>query len=166
MNCIIKYKLNMINKTAQSTGSPDLTSRLKRHGSFDQNLSKITFILQICAIFISNKRLDLPNPNPHPRPLPTTLTLHQLLQMLVEHRCIQSVEQVVAFLFVFLEELQVLVHALLDRHLVVVTNGIFTEEIKHNHILFTIQLVVERDVLVAERAATDGIGLIFVFFVT
>lgn len=86
--------------------------------------------------------------------------------MFVQHRRVEAVEQVVAFLLVLLEQLQVLEDALLHRHLVVVANGIFTEEVKDDDVLLSVQVVVERHVLVAERAAADGVRLIFVLLVT
>ena len=46
-------------------------------------------------------------------------------------------------------------HLLLDGHLVVIPDGIFTEEIKFDDVFFTIFLLVERNVLHAKRTTAD-----------
>lgn len=86
--------------------------------------------------------------------------------MFIKHRCVETIKQVVTFLLVLLEELQVLEDALLDRHLVVITNGILSEEIKHNYVFQSIQLFMQSHMFVAKRAATYSVCLIFVFLVT
>jgi hypothetical protein len=76
---------------------------------------------------------------------------------------VETVKQVVARALVLHEELQVLEDSLLDGHLVVVTNGILTEEVKGDHVVLAVLLLVQLDVLEPERAATDRVSR-FAFF--
>ncbi len=58
--------------------------------------------------------------------------------MVIHHLRIQSVKQIVALLLILLEQLQIFKYSFFDLHLVVITDGIFTEEIKNDDILFAI----------------------------
>lgn len=86
--------------------------------------------------------------------------------MFIKHRCVETIEQVIPLLFVLFEQLQVFEDSLLDRHLVVVANGILSEKIKHNHALHSVQFFMKRHMLVTKRAAADGVSLILVLLVT
>ena len=46
-------------------------------------------------------------------------------------------------------------YLLLDGHLVVIPDGIFTEEIKFDDVFFAVFLLMERNVLHAKRATAD-----------
>ena len=74
---------------------------------------------------------------------------------------INTIEQGVALLLALLEHHDILEDLLIDRHTVVVTNGIFTEEIEDEEIrVFT------GNVLETQRAAADGVRLVVILLVT
>ena len=55
----------------------------------------------------------------------------------------ESIEEIIPWVLVLLEQLEVLEDLLLDGDLVVVANRVLTEEIELHHILFTIHLFME-----------------------
>ena len=80
---------------------------------------------------------------------------------------IEPVEQIVARLFVIEEHLEVLKHALVDGHRVEVADGILSEEVELNDVLFAIFLLVQLHVFEAQRAATHSVSnLVSVLLVT
>ena len=80
---------------------------------------------------------------------------------------IKAVEQVVAGLFVIEEHLEVLKHALVNGHRVKVADGIFSQEVELNDVLFAILLLVQLHVFEAQRAATNSVSnLVSVLLVT
>ena len=80
---------------------------------------------------------------------------------------IEPVEQIVARLFVIEEHLKVLKHTLVDGHRVEVADGIFSEEVELNDVLFAIFLLVQLHVFEAQRAASHRVSnLVSVLLVT
>ena len=63
-------------------------------------------------------------------------TGHEATQVLVEDGSVQTVEQVVAALLVLHEELQILEDTLLHLHKVVIADGILTQKVELDEVLF------------------------------
>ena len=61
---------------------------------------------------------------------------HEAVQVLIQDGGVEPVEEVVALLLAVREQLEVLEDALFHAHVVVVTNGIFTEEIEFYDVFF------------------------------
>ena len=64
-------------------------------------------------------------------------TRHEAVQILVQNGGIEPVEEVVAFLFAFHKQLEILEDAFFDGDVVVVTDRILTQEIKFTNIFFS-----------------------------
>lgn len=79
--------------------------------------------------------------------------------MLVQHLCVETVEQIFDAFLVCFEILQVLKHSLIHLHLEVVANGILSDEIENHDIL---QFLAELHVSAAQRAAADLIAPLLV----
>ena len=78
---------------------------------------------------------------------------------------IETVEEVITRGFIFDENLEVLEHTLVDRHGVVISDRVFTEKVELDNELFAALLVVKLDVLVAQRAAANRVGRVFILLV-
>lgn len=83
--------------------------------------------------------------------------------MLATH--VESVEEVVAVLFVLHKQLEVLENALVHRHGVVVADRVLAEEVKLHDKLLAVHLLVQLDVLHAQAAAADGVRRVLVLLV-
>lgn len=77
---------------------------------------------------------------------------------------IQSVKNIILRLFVLHEKLQVLEDTLLHRNRVGVADGVFTQEIKVHHKLLAILLLMQGQVLNAQRAAAHSVRSLTLFF--
>lgn len=78
---------------------------------------------------------------------------------------IQAIKQVISWLLVLHEKLEVFEHSSLNLYLVLVTDWIFTEEVKLHNILSAVLLLVQGDVLHTQWAAAHCVCLILIFFV-
>lgn len=79
---------------------------------------------------------------------------------------IEAVEEVVSLLLVLLKKLKVLEHFFLNRHFIIVADGIFTQEVKHHNIFLAVLLFVEGDVLHTQGAAAHGVCLVLILLIT
>ena len=78
---------------------------------------------------------------------------------------IESVEEVIAVLFILHEELQVLEDAFLDIDTVVVADTVLAEEVKLYHELFVFILLMKFDMFNAQRTAAHCVGLVLIFLI-
>merc|ERR1719186_918458 len=76
------------------------------------------------------------------------------------------VKQVITVLLVIHEQFNVLENFLFHRDSVMVSDGIFTKEVKFHHEFLAIQFFMQRHVLNSEGTATNRISLIFVLLIT
>lgn len=67
-------------------------------------------------------------------------TIHQLLKVFVQDSCREPIKEVITWVFVLHEQLQVLEHWLFHRYFVVIADRVFPEEVKLHHMLLPIQL--------------------------
>lgn len=88
----------------------------------------------------------------------SVLMLRQRAQLRIY---VDTIEQVVTFFLIILEQANIFEHLWLNGNAIVVPNRVFTEEIKDNEIGS-----LQRDMFAAQRATADCICFIFPFLVT
>ena len=89
------------------------------------------------------------------------INIYITIVSVIKNTYIKSIKEIIFPCLVLYKQLQILEDSLFNWDGVVVSDGIFTQEVKHNHIVLAILLLVQTDVLHTQGATAHSVRSLF-----